>query len=38
MSQADELKQLEARIKRKDEVIAAVTEELVRAKKELGED
>lgn len=30
--------QLEARLKRKDEVIAAVTEELVRTKKELGED
>jgi transposase-like protein len=32
------IEQLEARIKRKDEVIAAVTEELVRTKKELGED
>lgn len=30
--------QLEAKLKRKDEVIALVTEELVRAKKELGED
>lgn len=29
---------LEARLKRKDEVIAAVTEELVRTKKDLGED
>ena len=32
------IEQLEARLKRKDEVIAAVTEELVRTKKELGED
>lgn len=32
------VEQLEARLKRKDEVIAAVTEELVRTKKELGED
>lgn len=32
------VQQLEARLKRKDEVIAAVTEELVRTKKELGED
>ena len=31
------VEQLEARLKRKDEVIAAVTEELVRTKKELGE-
>lgn len=30
--------QLEAKLKRKDEVIALVTEELVRTKKELGED
>lgn len=30
--------QLEARLKRKDEVIAAVTEELVRTINELGED
>jgi transposase-like protein len=30
--------QLEARLKRKDEVIALVTEELMRTKKELGED
>lgn len=29
---------LEARLRKKDEVIAAVTEELVRTKKELGED
>jgi transposase-like protein len=29
---------LEAKLKRKDEVIALVTEELVRTKKELGED
>lgn len=32
------VEQLEARLKRKDEVIAAVTEELVRTKKDLGED
>jgi transposase len=32
------IEQFEARLKRKDEVIAAVTEELVRTKKELGED
>jgi transposase len=32
------IEQLEARLKRKDEVIAAVTEELVRTKKDLGED
>jgi transposase-like protein len=32
------VEQLEARLKRKDEIIAAVTEELVRTKKELGED
>jgi transposase len=32
------IEKLEARIQRKDEVIAAVTEELVRTKKELGED
>jgi len=32
------VEQLEARLKKKDEVIAAVTEELVRTKKELGED
>lgn len=32
------IEQLEARLKRKDEVIAAVTEELVRTKKNLGED
>jgi transposase len=32
------IEQLEARLKRKDEVIAAVTEELVRTKKEIGED
>ena len=32
------VEQLEARLKRKDEVIAAVTEELVRTKNELGED
>jgi transposase len=32
------LAHLEARLKRKDEVIALVTEELVRTKKELGED
>jgi transposase-like protein len=32
------IEQLEARLKRKDEVIAAVTEELVRTKKEFGED
>jgi transposase len=32
------VEQLEARLKRKDEVIAAVTEELVRTKKNLGED
>jgi len=32
------IEHLEARLKRKDEVIAAVTEELVRTKKELGED
>lgn len=32
------IEQLEARLKRKDEVIAAFTEELVRTKKELGED
>ena len=30
--------QLEAKLRRKDEVIALVTEELVRTKKELGED
>lgn len=30
--------QLEAKLKHKDSVIAAVTEELVRTKKELGED
>ena len=35
---AHKVEQLEARLKRKDEVIAAVTEELVRTKKELGED
>lgn len=32
------VEQLEARLRKKDEVIAAVTEELVRTKKELGED
>ena len=32
------IEQLQARLKKKDEVIAAVTEELVRTKKELGED
>jgi transposase len=32
------IEQLEAKLKRKDEVIALVTEELVRTKKELGED
>lgn len=32
------VEQLEARLRRKDEVIAAVTEELVRTKKDLGED
>ena len=32
------IEQFEARLKRKDEVIAAVTEELVRTKKEFGED
>jgi transposase len=32
------IQQLEAKLKRKDEVIALVTEELVRTKKELGED
>jgi transposase-like protein len=32
------IEHLEARLRRKDEVIAAVTEELVRTKKELGED
>jgi transposase len=32
------VEQLEAPLKRKDEVIAAVTEELVRTKKDLGED
>lgn len=37
-SGTQKIEQLEARIKRKDEVIAAVTEELVRTKKELGED
>lgn len=31
------VEQLEARLRHKDEVIAAVTEELVRTKKELGE-
>jgi len=31
------IEQLEARLQKKDEVIAAVTEELVRTKKELGE-
>lgn len=35
---SQKIEQLEARLKRKDEVIAAVTEELVRTKKELGED
>lgn len=35
---AQRIEQLEARLKRKDEVIAAVTEELVRTKKDLGED
>lgn len=35
---ARKVEQLEARLKRKDEVIAAVTEELVRTKKNLGED
>jgi transposase len=34
---SQKIEQLEARLKRKDEVIAAVTEELVRTKKELGE-
>lgn len=33
-----QIERLEARLKRKDEVIALVTEELVRTKKELGED
>lgn len=37
-SGSQKIEQLEARLKRKDEVIAAVTEELVRTKKELGED
>jgi transposase len=32
------IEHLEARLRKKDEVIAAVTEELVRTKKELGED
>jgi len=32
------IQQLEAKLKRKDEVIALVTEELVRTKKDLGED
>jgi len=32
------IEKLEAQIQRKDEVLAAVTEELVRTKKELGED
>ncbi|MGI8604434.1 MAG: transposase [Verrucomicrobiales bacterium] len=32
------IEQLEAKLKRKDEVIALVTEELVRTKKEIGED
>jgi transposase len=32
------IEKLEAQIQRKDEVIAAVTEELVRTKKQLGED
>ena len=32
------IQQLESKLKRKDEVIALVTEELVRTKKELGED
>ena len=35
---SQKIEQLEARLKRKDEVIAAVTEEIVRTKKELGED
>ena len=34
---AKKVEQLEERLKKKDEVIAAVTEELVRTKKELGE-
>jgi transposase-like protein len=35
---SERIEQLEAKLKRKDEVIALVTEELVRTKKELGED
>jgi transposase-like protein len=35
---AQRIAQLEAKLKQKDFVIAAVTEELVRTKKELGED
>jgi len=37
-AEAQKIERLEARLKRKDEVIALVTEELVRTKKELGED
>ncbi|TLD71357.1 transposase [Phragmitibacter flavus] len=36
-AEAQKIERLEARLKRKDEVIALVTEELVRTKKELGE-